>query len=96
MKYTVKTIALLVRNNRIAKFGEVVEDLELTINPMELVKSGAIELVASDNTEVEVEENEVNEVAEQAILDTEVVAEEVVVESKPKAKSAFSKANALK
>lgn len=47
-KYRVITISVAVKYNRIAKFGEFVDDSELTANPSEMIKAGSIELVQSD------------------------------------------------
>lgn len=44
-KYKVLTIAIAVKNNRIAKFGEKVDDSELTTNAAELIEAGALELI---------------------------------------------------
>ena len=44
-KYKVLTIAIAVKNNRIARFGETVDDSELTVNASELIKAGSLELI---------------------------------------------------
>lgn len=54
-KYKVLTIALAVKNNRVARFGEEVSESELTVNPSELVKLGALELLESEEDTIEVE-----------------------------------------
>lgn len=48
-KYKVITIAMAVKNNRIAKFGETVDDSELTTNPSALIEEGFLEEVTSDD-----------------------------------------------
>jgi len=55
-KYRVKTIAVAVKNNRVANHGELVDDSELTANPAEMIEAGSIELVQSDDVEVVSEE----------------------------------------
>jgi hypothetical protein len=55
-KYKVITISVAVKYNRIAKFGELVDDSELTANPSEMIKAGSIELVQSDELEEVIEE----------------------------------------
>lgn len=47
-KYKVVTIAMAVKNNRIAKFGETVEDSELTVNVDQLIEAGFIELIEKE------------------------------------------------
>jgi len=54
-KYKVITLAMAVKNNRIAKFGELVDDSELTLNPSALIEGGYMEKVE------EVDEKEVVE-----------------------------------
>jgi len=44
-KYKVITLAMAVKNNRIAKFGELVDDSELTLNPSALIEGGYMEKV---------------------------------------------------
>ena len=99
-KYKVNTIAIAVKNNRIAKFGETVADSELTVNAEELIKSGAISLIDSETAtetvvEVAAPEAVVEETAE--VATEEVVAEEdaPVVEKelskKDKVKAALAK-----
>jgi len=65
-KYKVITLAMAVKNNRIARFGETVDDSELTLNPSELIKEGFIEEIESDKVvldalEAEIETKEVEE-----------------------------------
>lgn len=78
-KYRVITLAMAVKNNRIAKHREFVDDSELTVNPSKLIEEGFIEEVKSDDTEKVVEEVEVVEKTE-----TETEQEEVaeVIETK--------------
>ena len=78
-KYRVITLAMSVKNNRIAKHGEFVDDSELTTNPSLLIEEGYIQGVKSDDTEKVVAEVEVVEETE-----TETEQEEVteVVETK--------------
>jgi hypothetical protein len=54
-KYRVITIAVAVKNNRIANSGELVDDSELTANPSEMISAGSIELVI-DETVVDAKE----------------------------------------
>mgnify|MGYP003452339788 CR=1 FL=1 len=51
-KYKIKVIAHLCKNNHLAKFGEVIDETQLTSNAADLVNAGFIELVQ------EVEEKE--------------------------------------
>lgn len=87
-KYTVKTIAIAVKNNRIAKFGEEVDDNELTVPAYALIEAGSIELVEGSDVAqevaeaIEVIETEVETVQE----NSEVIETEEVVEEKPAAK----------
>lgn len=53
--YKVLTIALAVKNNRVARFGEEVSESELTVNPSELVKLGALELLESDDDAIDID-----------------------------------------
>ncbi len=50
-KYEVITIAVAVKNNRIAKFGETVDDSELTVNGNALVEAGSLKLIEADIVE---------------------------------------------
>ena len=93
MKYKVKTLALAVKNNRIAKHGELVDDSELTINPSELVQSGAIELHASvSETNVEADNSTVDseEEVSKDVDNLEVDSEEVL-KADPAVKKVSSK-----
>lgn len=54
-KYRVITLAMAVKNNRIAEFGELVDDSELTTNPSSLLKEGFIEVVEEEVVETETE-----------------------------------------
>ena len=72
-KYKVKTIALAVKNNRIAKFGEFVDDSELTANPNDMINAGAIELVFESKKD----KKAVLEVADAPELKIDVVTEYV-------------------
>ena len=87
-KYKVIQIALAVKNNRVANFGEFVDESELTVNPNELVKSGALELVESEE-EVTVEQTETEtETETETDADADADAsEEKVVTAKDKAKA---------
>jgi hypothetical protein len=69
-KYKVITISVAVKNNRIAKFGEEVDDSELTVNGNALVVAGSLQLIkgtetqeviATEKTETETEEVEEKE-----------------------------------
>jgi hypothetical protein len=44
-KYKVKVIAHLCKNNHLAKFGEEIDETQLTSNAADLVNAGFIELV---------------------------------------------------
>jgi len=86
-KYRVITIAMAVKNNRIAEFGQFVDDSELTINPSKLIEEGFIELVEEDDVidvEAEVVETETEEKEEVAeVVDTkEVVSKKEEVKAK--------------
>lgn len=48
-KYRVITLAMTVKNNRIAEFNQLVDDSELNTNPSLLIKEGFIELVSEDD-----------------------------------------------
>lgn len=47
-KYKVNVIAICVKNNRIAKFDEVVDSSELTVSAEELINTGSIKLITDD------------------------------------------------
>lgn len=92
-KYKVMTIAIAVKNNRIANFGELVDDSELTANPSEMIASGSIKLATE---EVEVVDEEVLEPVK--VETKEVVTEDVKtdkveqkVPAKDKVKDALTK-----
>lgn len=51
MKYIVKTIAMSVKNNRIAEHGEFVDESELNTNASELIKDGAIRVLTEEENE---------------------------------------------
>ena len=55
-KYKVITLAMAVKNNRIAEFGETIDDAELTSNPSTLVKEGFIEVIQTETETIEVVE----------------------------------------
>ena len=80
-KYKVVTIAIAVKNNRIAKHGETVDDSELTVNASELVEAGSIELIVEAAAEKAVakEAKKAPSAAEKAVAETsdETVDEEV-------------------
>lgn len=82
-KYKVVTLAMAVKHNRIARFGETVDDSELTTNPSLLIQEGYIEEVKSDNTEKVVEEIET----------VEEVLTEKTTEEEPKTAKEKVKAN---
>jgi hypothetical protein len=96
-KYRVITIAMTVKNNRIAEFNQIVDDSELTTNPSLLIEEGFIELVEEDDVidiesevvetkeveETETEKVEVEEVKEEV---TEVVDTKEVVSKKDEVK----------
>lgn len=86
-KYRVVTIAMTVKNNRIAEFNQIVDDSELTTNPSLLIKEGFIEAVEEDNVidvETEVVETEEVEETETEKVEVEEVKEDIteVVDSK--------------
>jgi|688.fasta_scaffold454563_2 hypothetical protein len=66
-KYEVITIAIAVKNNRIAKFGETVDDSELTVNGSALIEAGSLKLIEADTIEVEAKtvETPIEEVVEE-------------------------------
>lgn len=62
-KYKVITLAMSVKNNRIAEFGQFVDDSELTTNPSLLIEEGFIEVVEEDDViDIESEVVETKEV----------------------------------
>lgn len=88
-KYRVITLAMSVKNNRIAEFGQFVDDSELTANPSLLIKEGFIEAVEEDDVidveaevvETETETEEKEEVAE-VVEAKEVVSKKEEVKAK--------------
>ena len=44
-KYKVIVISVALKNNRVAKYGEIVDEIAFTSNPVELEQLGYIELV---------------------------------------------------
>jgi hypothetical protein len=64
-KYRVLVIGMCVKNNKIAKHGELVDDSQLNSSASELIKGGFIELV---ETEVELNDLEVNSKEEKPIV----------------------------
>ena len=44
-KYKVIVISVALKNNRVAKYGEIVDEIAFTINPIKLEQLGYIELV---------------------------------------------------
>lgn len=56
--YKVITLAMAVKHNRIARFGETVDDSELTLNPSELIKEGFIEEIELEKVVLEALETE--------------------------------------
>lgn len=80
-QYRVKTIAIAVKNNRIAEYGETVDDNELTVNPQALIDAGSIELIEEVVEEV-VETAELEVDAEVLETETETETVDEVVETK--------------
>ena len=66
-KFRVKVIAHCVKNNKIAKFGDIIDESQLNSSAYELVNAGFIEEVK----------------AEESVEDLEVDSEEVKSEKKP-------------
>ena len=81
--YRVKTLAICVKNNRIAKHGEIITDAELTVNASELIETGAIELAVAETaavvavTEVVETDATATEETETKVKDAENVSDEV-------------------
>ena len=44
-KYKVIVISVALKNNRVAKYGEIVDEIAFTSNPVKLKQLGYIELV---------------------------------------------------
>lgn len=101
-KYEVITIAIAVKNNRIAKFGETVDDSELTVNGNALVEAGSLKLIQADTVQVEeVSVLEQAPLAEESVVEETTVeelkvVEEVVLEEVKKAPTAAEKASSKK
>jgi hypothetical protein len=87
-KYEVITIAIAVKNNRIAKFGEIVDDSELTVNGSALIEAGSLKLTEADT--IEVEATTVETATEEVVVETpiEEVVEETATDEVAKAKKA--------
>lgn len=89
-KYRVITLAMTVKNNRIAEFNQFVDDSELNTNPSLLIKEGFIELVAEDDVidiESEVVETETEKVEQVKEDVTEVVETKEVASKKDQVKA---------
>lgn len=61
--YKVITLAMAVKNNRIASFGETVDDSELTTNPSKLIKEGFIKEIESEESSEKSEEKKADKKA---------------------------------
>lgn len=96
-KYKVLVIAITVKNNGIAKSGDIIDGSQLNSSAEELIKEGFIELVeteeVAEEVTVEVEETEETEELVETTVEveeTEELVAEVVVEAaevvKPTAK----------
>lgn len=91
-QYKVITLAMAVKNNRIAKFGELVDDSELTLNPSALIEGGYMEKVdeveekPKAQKEAEVVETKETEIEEKEEVE-EVVETEKVVSKKDEVKN---------
>jgi len=83
-KYRVITLAMTVKNNRIAKHGEFVDDSELTTNPSLLIEEGFIEEVKSDDAEKVVKETEVEEIETETDEKPQATKEKVKAKLAPK------------
>lgn len=91
--YRVKTIAVAVKNNRIAKFGEMVHDSELTSNASEMISGGYIEILDADDMDVVAEEvlkSDVKAVTEDVISKAEKVLEKDDIPAKDKVKDSLT------
>lgn len=85
-KYKVITLAMSVKNNRIAEFGQFVDDSELTTNPSLLIKEGFIKVVDDDDViEIEAEFVETETEEKEEVL--EVVETKEVVSKKDEVKA---------
>ncbi len=87
-KYKVITLAMAVKNNRIAKYGELVDDTELTLNPSALIEGGYMEKV--DEVSEEPKAQEKTETEEKVEVE-EVVETEKVVSKKDEVKAKLAK-----
>lgn len=66
-QYIVKVIAHALKNNKVAKFNEKVDESQLTSNALELVAQGFIELYEGNDSEDEkVDEESESEAKEEA------------------------------
>ena len=97
-KYKVLTIAIAVKNNRVAKFGETVDDSELTTNAAELITAGALELLKSKEKAPTATEKGITEVETENETTAKVEEEEVeeTVEDTKKAPTATERASSKK
>lgn len=66
-KYKVLVIGISIKNNKVAKFGEIVDESQLCSNPDELVKGKYIERVKESK-----QESKVN-VKETVVKDAEIL-----------------------
>ena len=73
-KYKIAVIGHLLKNNKVAKFGEEVDESQLTSPAKDLVKEGFITEIEAKEVEVEVEVEET-----ETEIDTEEEVEEVIV-----------------
>ena len=80
-KYEVITIAVAVKNNIIAKFGETVDDSELTVNGNALVEAGSLKLIEADTVEVKKSSKKEVEVVSKEVVTDEVVTEKLETEN---------------
>jgi hypothetical protein len=81
-KYKVKVIAHLCKNNHLAKFGEEIDETQLTSNAADLVNAGFIELVE----EVELIQEEVSKDSD-LFLETTDEAKDIKVDDAKEVKS---------
>lgn len=64
-KYKIEVIGHLLKNNKMAKFGDIVDESQLTTHPEYLVKDGFISEVKESVKDAEIgEKEEVSEVKE--------------------------------
>lgn len=97
-KYKVVTLAMAVKHNRIARFGEMVDDSELTLNPSELIKEGFIEEIESEKivlealeTETETETEKVEESKEELEVSEEEAEKPKELSKKEEVKAKLAK-----